>query len=275
MNDELMEKTYSKKDLKWSILLLFGCFCIGFNATIAFHELGHAFAMVLDGVHIKEFFLNPFSWSWTFPESLNNPLFTAFGGVSFGLLFAILPFIGTIWIRSAYFRIPAFITAAFACAINGIYLVAGTFFKVGDGGELIQYGVSQILILSLGSLYLIAALILLAVIQPLLGINKNISIVKRFLIFGTGIIPYLLMIFLYNLLLNKKEILLWFSFVLAGVLLILLLSIVGYFWARMHKELCEINRSKVGWGPVIMALILGFVIIIGELIIFGVKENPF
>ncbi len=270
-----MEKTYSEKDVKWSILLLFGCFCIGFNAAIAFHELGHAFAMVLDGVHIKEFFLNPFSWSWTFPESLNNPLFTALGGVSFGLLFAILPSIGTIWIRSAYFRIPAFMTAGFAFSINGIYLVTGVFFKVGDGGELIQYGVSHILILSLGSLYLIVALFLLAAIQPLLGINKNISLVKRFLIIGAGIIPYLLMIFLYNLLLNKKETLLWFSFVLAGVLLILLVSVVGYFWARMHKGFYEINRSKVGWGPVIMALILGFVIIVGELIIFGNKENPF
>ena len=270
-----MEQKYSEKDLKWSILLLFGCFCIGFNATIAFHELGHAFAMVVDGVHIKEFFLNPFSWSWTFPESLNNSLFTAFGGVTFGLLFAILPSVGTIWIRSAYFRIPAFITATFALSINGIYLIVGTFFRVGDGGELIQYGVPRILVLSLGSIYLIAALLLFAMIQPLVGINKNISIAKRIHIFGAGIFPYLLMMFLYNLLLNKKEIFLWLSFVIAGGLLILLLSIVGYYLSRMHKGICEINRSQVGWGPVIISLIVGFVIIIGELIIFGVKENPF
>jgi hypothetical protein len=99
--------------------------------------------------------------------------------------------------------------------------------------------------------------------------------VKRFIIFGTGIIPYLLMMFLYNMILNKREILLWFSFLLAGVLLVSALSIVGYFWARTHKGFSEINRSKIGWGPVIMVLILGFVIIIGELIISGVKENFF
>ena len=54
MSDELMEKSYNKEDFRWSTLLLFGCFCIGFNVAIAFHELGHAFSMVLDGVHIKE-----------------------------------------------------------------------------------------------------------------------------------------------------------------------------------------------------------------------------
>jgi len=275
MNDVLMGQKYSKKDLSWSILLLFGTFCIAFNLAIAFHELGHAFTMILDGVGVRDFHLNPFSWSWTFPKSLNNVIFTASGGVTFGLIFAILPSIAAVWIRNAYFRIPAFTTAAFAFSINGIYLIAGTLFKVGDGGELIQYGVSHVMVLSLGGIYIIAALFLLALIQPLFGINKEFSFGKRFLIFGAGIIPYLSMMFIYNLFLNKREIMLWFSFVVAGVLLILLLSFSGYFRAKMHEGFREVNRIKVGWGPVLMSLILGFAIIIGELIIFGVKESPF
>jgi hypothetical protein len=68
-----------KKVNLFSILLVFGSFCIGYNIAIAFHELGHAFAMMLDGGQIQEFVLNPFSWSWNLGQDLNNPLFTAWG----------------------------------------------------------------------------------------------------------------------------------------------------------------------------------------------------
>ena len=270
-----METRDSRYDLIWSVLLLFGSFSIAFNLAIACHELGHALAMVLDRVGIKEFHLNPFSWSWTFPESLNHALFTASGGITFGLMFALLPLIGTIWIRSVYFRIPAFMTAGFAFSINGIYLIAGVFFRIGDGGELLQYGVPRILIVTIGCLYLLISLLILTSIQPVLGIKKSSSFQKRFLIWALGIIPYLLIMFIYNLFLNQKEVWLWFSFALGGVLLVLVVSISGHLWVRVHRALGEINRLEVGWKPVVMILVFGLVIIIGELIVFGIKQNPF
>jgi hypothetical protein len=275
ISSELVEQKNSIEDLKWSVLLLFGCFCIGWNIANALHELGHVFAMTLVGVPIKEFVLNPFSWCWTFAEYQRNSLLLSFGGVTFGLLFVMLPSIAAIWIRSTYFRISAFTTAAWALSMDGIYLLTGALFNAGDGKEIVQFGAPYTLVLFLGGFYLLLALLMFALIQPLVGISKNASISERFLIFGTAIFPYLLMIFLYNFILNRREILLWISFVLGGVVLIWLSAIAGYFWARLHKDLAEINRSKVGWGPVIMALILGFIIIAGEFLIFGIHENPF
>ncbi|UCC41504.1 MAG: hypothetical protein JSV96_08845, partial [Candidatus Aminicenantes bacterium] len=161
----------SKKVDIFYILLIFGSFCIGYNITIAFHELGHAFAVMLDGGHIKEFVLNPFSWSWNFGQDLNNPLFTAWGGVTFGLLFAVLPAVLFIWVKRYYFRIPILVLAGSAFLINGVYLIMGVFLNIGDGGELIQYGVSSFFILILGIVYFLIALFLWAIVQQLLGIT--------------------------------------------------------------------------------------------------------
>jgi hypothetical protein len=51
-----------RKDL-YPISLLSGSFCIGYNGAMAFHELGHAFAMKLDEGQIKEFVLKLISWN--------------------------------------------------------------------------------------------------------------------------------------------------------------------------------------------------------------------
>jgi hypothetical protein len=69
-------------------LLILGSLCIAYNVFTACHELGHAFAMMLDGGYIEKFVLNPFSWSSSLGQDLNNPLFTAWGRVTFGLSFA-------------------------------------------------------------------------------------------------------------------------------------------------------------------------------------------
>ncbi|RPH32676.1 MAG: hypothetical protein EHM93_08125 [Bacteroidales bacterium] len=275
LDNDLIEPKYSKKDLKWSILLLFGCFCIGWNVANVLHELGHAFAMALVGVPIKEFVLNPFSWCWTFAEYQKYSLLLSLGGVTFGLLFVILPSFAAIWIRSAYFRIPAFTIAAWALSMDGIYLLTGALFSAGDGKEIVEFGAPYSLVIFLGCLYLMLALFMFGLIHPLVGIGKNSSITKRFLIFGAAVFPYLLMIFLYNFILNRREILLWTSFVLGGVVLIWMSAVAGYFWARIGKGFDEINRTKIGWKPVIIFLIIGFIIIAGEFLIFGIHENPF
>jgi hypothetical protein len=255
--------------------MLLGAFCVGYNMAIAFHELGHALAMVLDGVTIRAFHLNPFSWSWTFPESLNHPLFTALGGVTFGVVFAAIPALAAIRIQTPAFRIPAVVTAAVALAVDGIYLVAGTFFRIGDGGELLQYGVSRELILALGGLYVAISLLLFAFVQSMLGIGKNTPITTRALIMFGGIVPYLAVIFLYNLLLNQREILLWISFVSAGIFLILLWVWAGHVLAKRLQCQGAVSGAGVSWTPVITTLLSGMAIVVGELMFFGIKENPF
>ena len=275
MSETTNQIQYSGNDRVRSILLIFGSFCIGYNLAIACHELGHALAMVLDGVGVRQFHLNPFSWSWTFPRSLKHELFTASGGISFGLLLALIPLVLTIRIRSPYFRIPAYMTAGFALSVNGIYLVAGVFFRMGDGGELIRYGIAPMPIVLLGGLYLIGSLVILAVVQPELGIGTSCPFTCRFFMLASGITPYLLIIFVYNRFLNQKETLIWLSFALAGVFLVFLISVSGHFRARSSRSFVETNRSVLDWKFVVVILVAGVGVVLAELLFFGIKPNPF
>jgi len=264
-----------KQDYFWQILLLFGSFCIGFNISIAFHELGHAFAVILDGGTIQEFVLNPFSWSWNLGENVNNPIFTAWGGITFGLLFAIIPAIFIIWVKSLSFRVPILATAGCAFLINGIYLLMGILFNIGDGGELIHYGVSPVVIFLLGCIYFLTAIFIWIIIQPLLGINSSTLFIKRLLILISGISPYLLMIFLYNLSFNKRQLLLWSSFALVGIITVFIFSVAGHFWSKFDIKLNKAHHEKAAHRPVIIVNIIALSIIIGELLLFGMRDNPF
>lgn len=275
MDQYINGMTDFKKSTMWSGLFLFGCFCIGYNLSIAFHELGHVVAVLLDGGQIQQFYLNPFSWSWNLGKNINSPLFTAWGGVSFGLTLSTLPLISVIWIRQLTIRVPVLVISACAFLINGIYLLVGIFIDIGDGRDLIQYGVSTKLIFSLGFLYLIAAFSLWMIIQPLLAIKKNIPFLKRLFILGSGIFPYLLMIFFYNLVFNSKQILIWSSFVAVGLLSLLIMTVSGVFWSRSHRAFPVTDPNDVGWKPILVILILGLGIVIAELVVFGIKNNPF
>jgi len=275
MNEKIKGLSGNQKNVVWSGLFLFGLFCFGYNMAIALHELGHVIAVLLDGGQIQQFFLNPFSWSWNLGKSVNNPVFTAWGGVSFGLILSTLPLIGIIWIRSIYYWVLVLVTAGCALLINGIYLVVGVFINVGDGRELIKLGVSSKLIFSLGLLYMIAAFSLWMIIQPLLGIGKNVPFLKRFLILSSGIFPYLLIIFFYNLVFNSDQIVIWSSFVLVGLLSILIMAVVGVKWSRSPKGFSDLDSSEIGWRPVVVVLIMGIGIVVSEFIIFGIKDNPF
>ena len=272
MNNKI---TPSNKAQVHTILFLFGSFCIGYNIAIAFHELGHAFAMILDGGGIQEYYLNPFSWSWNLGQNLNNLLFTAWGGVTFGLLFALLPAISLIWIKSNFLRIPILVLAGSAFLINGIYLLMGVFLNIGDGGELMHYGVSSAFILFLGLVYFIIALFLWILIQQLLGLHSQVTFTKRLIILCCGITPYLLMIFVYNFLFNHEQLLLWSSYAVLGTVTCLLFSISGHFWVKLYSRFHALTFQNSSYKPVALVNLIAVVIIFGELILFGIKDNPF
>ncbi|UCC40260.1 MAG: hypothetical protein JSV96_02045, partial [Candidatus Aminicenantes bacterium] len=146
---------------------------------------------------------------------------------------------------------------------------------IGDGGELIQYGVSSFFILILGIVYFLIALFLWAIVQQLLGITSKVLFYKRLVVLCCGITPYLLMIFLYNLLFNNEQILIWSSFALIGIVTCFVFSIAGHFWAKLYSRFYESYYYDAGYKPVAIVNIIGIFIIMGELVIFGIRENPF
>ena len=252
-----------------------GGFTIAYNLTIACHELGHSFAVLLDGGRIREFYLNPFSWSWNLGQNLSNPVFTAWGGVTFGLLFALLPVILLIRSRKSFIRIPTLILAGSAFLINGIYLIMGMFLNIGDGVELIGYGVPRFIIGILGILYILIALFGWNLVQQGLGFDASSSVARRLIILAFGIAPYLFLIFLYNLLVNPDIVMVWLSFAMVGVLCCFIFSLVGHLTASFFPSVPKPAPASPSLGPPLLFLSFGLIIIAAEFLIFGIKESPF
>jgi hypothetical protein len=251
-----------------------GTFIIGYNLTIAFHELGHGLAVLIDGGQIQEYYLNPFSWSWNLGKNVNNPIFTAWGGVTFGLIIPLIPIIFLKKTRSWLVKTTIIITAGCAFLINGIYLLIGIFLKIGDGGELLQYGTPPVLIGLLGFLYLTISFIIWIWVQPWLDLKKDSSFIRRLYIFLGGLGPYMILILIYNYLFNKTQLTIWASFAIVGVILSILFAIFGHFLAPGQASSSSASQNPTR-KSVVQLNCIALLIIIGEFIIFGIKANPF
>lgn len=256
-----------------SILLLFGAFTIGFNLSVAFHELGHATAVLIDGGQIQELVLNPFSWSWNLGRNVQDILFTAWGGVTIGLGYTIIPLFFVRQVKNNGMKLVIKLLAGIGFLINGIYLIFGVLYNAGDGAELTGLGVSPILLSTMGSVYVLFALIIWSEAQRNLGIDPQESFSRRLLVMIAGVAPYMAMIVLYNYLFNLEQIILWCGYAVTGVALAVFFALCGHLYAKQvysganHVEISGLNGF-------IMSLI-GLLVILMEFLIFGTPQHPF
>jgi hypothetical protein len=256
-----------------SILLLFGAFTIAFNLAVAFHELGHATAVLIDGGQIQEFVLNPFSWSWNLGCGVRDILFTAWGGVTIGLGYTLIPLFFISLVKNNGMKLVIKLLAGLGFLINGIYLIFGVLYNVGDGAELTTLGVSPTLLSAIGSVYVLFALIIWSEAQRNLGIDPQESFSRRLLVMITGVAPYMAMIVLYNYLYNSEQLLLWGGFAATGMAVASLFALCGHLWAKRvysgahHVEVMGLNGF--------IMLVIGILVILAEFLIFGTPRHPF
>ena len=256
-----------------SIFMLFGVFTIAFNLAVAFHELGHATSVLFDGGQIQEFVLNPFSWSWNLGRAVHNILFTAWGGVTFGLGYTVLPLLFIRFLKYNGLKLVIKLLAGLGFLINGIYLIVGILFKVGDGAELSALGIRPFLITIMGMVYILLALIIWSEAQKHLGLDSTVKFSRRLGVMISGIAPYMAMIVLYNYLFNSEQLLLWCGFAAAGIASAFLFSLSGHLWANRIQRL-PYHVEITGLNAFFMC-ILGLLVITAEFLVFGTPQNPF
>ncbi len=256
-----------------SILLLFGAFTIAFNLAVAFHELGHATAVLIDGGQIQEFVLNPFSWSWNLGRGVRDILFTAWGGVTIGLGYTLIPLFFISLVKNNGIKLVLKLLAGLGFLINGIYLIFGVLYNVGDGAELTSLGVSPILLSAMGSVYVLFALIIWSEAQRNLGIDPQQSFSRRLLVMIAGVAPYMAMIVLYNYLYNSEQLLLWGGFAATGLAVTGLFALCGHLWAK--RVYSGAHHAEVSGLNGFIMLLMGSLVILAEFLIFGIPKHPF
>jgi len=103
------------------------------------HEAGHVLAAWVTGGSVQRVVLHPLSISRTDLDLNPRPLFTTWGGPTFGVLVPVAA-----WITARSLRLnSAFLLqffAGFCCVANGAYIGFGSFDAVGDCGELLKHG---------------------------------------------------------------------------------------------------------------------------------------
>lgn len=155
---------------------------IGFSwlAMMTVHELGHVIHGCLSGGRLLHVELHPLAFSRTDFAVNPHPLFTAWGGVVWGILFPLL--IWTIIHRfiKRYNFLAAFF-AGFCLVANGAYLAGGSFLSGGadDAGVILQYGGAQWQLLLYGIPSVAAGLWCWNGLGPHFGLGPAHSVVDR------------------------------------------------------------------------------------------------
>jgi len=265
MNTIDVKNKYAKQ-----LVLFMGGFAIAYNIAIALHELGHVLAYSMVDEQMIEFVLNPFSWSWAASKNLN--VFVLWGGVTFGQIFALLPLLMLKKVKAPLFMLLSKLLAACAFLINGIYLLLGALLHFGDGGSLVYVGFNPFFVVSIGTLYFVLSFLFWSHLQQHVGLNSRTPLSVRIRIITGGIVPYMLVIFVYNLLHNADQIMMWGGLALFGIIVSFLIAFMGNWWAHFfHYQNERVFSSTTSWK----LFSFGLLVVLAEFVVFGTPPNPF
>jgi hypothetical protein len=124
-----------------AVLLITSTLVASWLGMQAVHEFGHCVGAWLSGGIVERVELKPWSISQTVLSHNPKPLIVVWAGPVVGV---VLPVI--IWLISAMaiwsFAFVLRFFAGFCLVANGLYLGVGSFFEIGDCGEMIRHGSS-------------------------------------------------------------------------------------------------------------------------------------
>ena len=112
---------------------------VAWFAMQAVHECGHVLAAWLSGGTIRRVVLHPLTISRTDVSPNPHPLIVAWSGPVFGILAPVALLV----LRKAFsVRLSTFFHffAGFCLIANGAYIGAGSFYEIGDAGDLLRHG---------------------------------------------------------------------------------------------------------------------------------------
>ena len=186
------ESTFSSSEslLKSSILLL-SSYVIALLLTTAFHEEGHALALAWISIPTR-LVLNPFGESMAMPLGSipqNFLVYAAAAGTILELLFgaSVMLFL---WRFRTPRLVPLLVCGPVAFLKSGGYFLVGTSVEGGDTALMISLGMPEVIVYSLGFLFIIIGSIAFMMLFPLFGISPEFSFRTLFTLLAVGLIPH-------------------------------------------------------------------------------------
>jgi hypothetical protein len=117
----------------------------------AAHELGHVVGAWLTGGQVARVVLYPLTISRTDFARNPSPLVVVWAGPVIGVVLPLALWGGAVCLRCPEVYLPRFF-AGFCLLANGAYIGGGSFYRVGDAGEMLRHGSPSWLLWSFGAL---------------------------------------------------------------------------------------------------------------------------
>lgn len=255
-----------KTELLKSSLLLLGAFIFAYNASVCLHELGHAIGFWVTGSSVERLIIYPFAWSRCVPASVSDfelahPSFTTWAGPVFGVLMGLV-LSAIVWRWRGPYVILAIMTGVTSCIYNALYLLHDSFANIGgDASRLISYGTPKLLVIAVGLLMMGAGIVLAGKCLSLIGIQLSYGIKERILVLGGGLLPYTIVLFIYDLLYNRTEVGEWAWDWPIIIGLMILIPVLTKAVLPRWGWFCKVEGKRVTWLGVVIANLGAFVIL--------------
>jgi hypothetical protein len=115
------------------------------------HECGHVLAAWLTGGTVERVVLHPLSISRTDVSPNPHPLSVAWGGPIFGVVAPLVAFGASKRMNRGFAMFLRFF-AGFCLIANGAYIGAGSFYGIGDAGDLLHHGSPRWTLIAFGAI---------------------------------------------------------------------------------------------------------------------------
>jgi hypothetical protein len=145
---------------------------VGFSwyAMMAVHEAGHALTAALSGGRVTRLVVPLLGFSRTDLAGNPHPLLVVWGGPVLGCILppALWGLLGLLHIRYTFL---ARFFAGFCLLVNGIYIGAGSFWRIADAGVMIRHGSPRWLLVAFGAVAAAGGLALWNGLGPRFGLG--------------------------------------------------------------------------------------------------------
>lgn len=138
-------------NVRYQYLLIVSTLLVSWLGMMIVHELGHCLHAWLSDGAVAHVALHPLVISRTDCSANPHPLFVSWGGPIWGSLIPLAILAISRLVRSSAWYIFRFF-AGFCLVINGMYIFEDSFFRAGDGGDMLLYGTPIWVMLAFGAI---------------------------------------------------------------------------------------------------------------------------
>ena len=159
-------------DRFYQLTLIASILCLSWLGMMIVHEFGHVVMAWAGGEMVSKVILHPLVISRTDTSQEKHPLLVIWGGAVLGSLVPV-----SVWVLVKAFRLRFVYLfqffAGFCLIANGCYLGVGSFFAVGDAGDLARYDCPRWLMLLFGLICVPTGLSLWNGLGPHFGLGET------------------------------------------------------------------------------------------------------